>query len=55
MKRFFSLFVVVAIVLVTLAGCSTSKSYTWDVATGDKIKIKLDTIFLYNLINTHYD
>lgn len=49
MKRFLSLFVVVVIALVTLTGCSTSKSYTWDVATGDTIKIKLDTTGGYNM------
>lgn len=49
MKKFLSLFVVVVIVLVTLTGCSTSRSYTWDVATGDKIKIKLDTTEGYNM------
>lgn len=35
--------------LFIITGCTTSKSYTYNVETGDKIKIKLDTTNKYDL------
>jgi len=45
MKKKFSVLGVMAAMLLLLAGCSatTSKSYTFSVATGDMVKISLDT------------
>ena len=39
----------ILITLFVLTGCTTSKSFTYVVETGDKIKIKLDTSDGYNL------
>ncbi len=42
MKKIFCLFIVIAIA-ATIAGCTSSMSYTFNVGTGDKIVVKLDT------------
>ncbi len=42
MKKIF-LGVFAIIFLASLTGCTTSKSYTYDVTTGDKIKVTIDT------------
>lgn len=47
-KVLYSLIFAVA-VLLTVTGCTTSKSYTWDVTTGDSIKIKLDSTGGYDI------
>lgn len=47
-KVLYSLAFVVA-TLLTVTGCSTSKSFTWDVETGDKIKIAIDTTGGYDI------
>ena len=47
MKKVF--FGVVALFLViSLAGCKTEKSYTYEVSTGDDIKVTIDTTDGYN-------
>ncbi len=43
MKKVFISLAIVGVMLLTLTGCSASKSYTFDVKTGDKIEIKLNT------------
>lgn len=43
MKKILYSLVFAAAILLTITGCSTSKSFTWNVTTGDKIKIKIDT------------
>ncbi len=43
MKRFLSFALVFLLALTLLVGCSSTKSYTFRVATGDNIKITLDT------------
>lgn len=47
-KVLYSLVFVIA-VLLTVTGCTTSKSFTWDVTTGDSIKIKLDSTGGYDI------
>jgi len=49
MKKLLSLLIFVAVMVLTLTGCTTSKSFTWDVTTGDKIKIKVDTTGGYDI------
>ena len=50
MKKIFCvLLVFVSVILVTATGCSTSITLTWDVETGDSIKIKLDTTDGYDM------
>ena len=43
MKKIFSSLVIIIALILCLTGCSTSKSYTFDVETGDSIKVKLNT------------
>lgn len=43
MKRFLSVALVFLLALTLLVGCSSSKSYTFSIATGDNVKITLDT------------
>ena len=43
MKKVLSIALILILALALFAGCSSSKSYTFDVSTGDKIKITLDT------------
>lgn len=49
MKKVLYSLVFVAAILLTVTGCTTSKSFTWDVTTGDKIKIKVDTTGGYDI------
>lgn len=49
MKKAFISLTVISIVLFTLAGCTTSKSYTFNVETGDAVKVELDTSDGYDL------
>lgn len=52
MKKIVSLLVLGCILItmaILLTGCETKKSYTYDVETGDKIKITLKTTGGYNM------
>lgn len=49
MKKVLYSLIFLAIILLTVTGCTTSKAYTWNVSTGDKIKIKLDTTGGYDI------
>ena len=49
MKKVFMSLVIIVIVLLTLTGCTKSKSYTFMVETGDKIKVELNTTDGYDL------
>jgi hypothetical protein len=48
MKKIASILSII-FVLVLLTGCTTSKSYTYNVETGDKVKIELNTTNGYDL------
>lgn len=43
MKKTLMTLAIIGIMLFTLTGCSTTKSYTFDVETDDKIEVKLNT------------
>ena len=43
MKRVISAFVLVALLAMMLSGCSTTKSYTFNVSSGDRVKVELET------------
>ena len=49
MKKVLRTLVLFAILTLTLTGCTTSKSFTWTITTGDKIKVELDTTGGYDL------
>ena len=49
MKKIFKTILLMGVMLVTLAGCTTSKSFTYNVSTGDAIKVELDTSDGYDL------
>ena len=49
MKKVLYSLVFATVILLTVAGCSTSKSFTWNVTTGDKIKIEVDTTGGYDI------
>lgn len=49
MKRIIGCLVIIGIMLFTLTGCVSTKSYTFDVETGDKIEIELDTSDGYDI------
>jgi hypothetical protein len=49
MKKLLMLLVVFGAALFTLTGCSSYKSYTYDVNTGDKIEVQLKTNDGYDL------
>lgn len=49
MKKIFSTILLTIAVLVTLTGCTTSKSFTYNVSTGDMIKVELDTSDGYDI------
>lgn len=49
MKKILYSIILVTTILLTITGCSTSKTLTWNVATGDKIKIELDTTGGYDI------
>ena len=41
--------VFIGILLLTVTGCNTTKSYTYNVETGDSIKVKLNTSDGYDI------
>ena len=49
MKRVFMSLAIIGIMVLTLTGCTKSKSYTFTVETGDKIKVELNTTDGYDL------
>lgn len=49
MKKFLRLSIFVLVMLFVVTGCTTSKSYTFKVETGDEIKIELNTDDGYNI------
>ena len=49
MKKIFMTIAFISIVILSVTGCSTSKSYTFSVETGDNIEIKLDTSNGYDI------
>lgn len=49
MKKVFMSLAIIGIMLLTLTGCTKSKSYIFTVETGDKIKVKLNTTDGYDL------
>lgn len=49
MKKVFMSLAIIGVMLLTLTGCTKSKSYTFTVETGDKIKIQLNTTDGYDL------
>lgn len=49
MKKIFMGILMAGIMIVSLTGCTTNKSYTYTVETGDKVKITLNTTDGYDL------
>lgn len=49
MKKIFTSILLVGIMIVSLTGCTTNKSYTYNIETGDKVKITLNTTDGYDL------
>lgn len=49
MKKFVMGIAMVGVMLLTLTGCTTSKSYTFNVENGDAIKVTLNTTDGYNI------
>ena len=49
MKKIFKSILLVGIMMLALTGCTTNKSYTYTVETGDKVKITLNTTDGYDL------
>ena len=49
MKKILCSLVLVCALVLTLTGCTTTKSYTFDVETGDSIKVKLNTSDGYDI------
>ena len=49
MKKVFKVFSITCFMVLLLTGCTTHKSYTYSVATGDSIKVELDTSDGYDL------
>ena len=49
MKKIFMGNLMAGIMIVSLTGCTTNKSYTYTVETGDKVKITLNTTDGYDL------
>lgn len=43
MKKILSMIVFSLLVVMTITGCASTKSYTYSVQTGDKVKIELNT------------
>lgn len=48
-KKVLSLFALVGTLLLTVTGCTTTKSYTYEVTTGDSVKVKLNTSDGYDI------
>lgn len=49
MKKILSILLITLIILMSLAGCTTSKTYTYTVDTGDKICVEMDTTGGYDI------
>ena len=49
MKNVFLFSIIFGVALLILTGCTTNKSYTYSVETGDKIKIELNTTDGYDM------
>lgn len=49
MRKFLASLIIFGGILFVLTGCTTSKSYTFDVETGDKIEVKLNTTDGYDI------
>jgi len=49
MKKVIGSLTIVFVLVLFLTGCTTNKSYTFNVETGDKIKVKLNTTDGYDL------
>lgn len=49
MKKVFMSLAIVGVMLLTLTGCTKSRSYTFIVETGDKVKVQLNTTDGYDL------
>lgn len=49
MKKVFMSLAIVGVMLLSLTGCTKSKSYTFTVETGDKVKVQLNTTDGYDL------
>lgn len=49
MKKVFMCLVVVGVMLLAFTGCTTTKSFTYSVETGDSVKITLNTSDGYDL------
>ena len=49
MKKILCSLVLVCSLVLTLTGCTSTKAYTFDVETGDSIKIKLNTTDGYDI------
>ena len=52
MKNGFKSFIVICIMCLILTGCTTHKSYTYDVTTGDSIKVELNTSDGHDITST---
>lgn len=52
MKKILGTLVLVGAVLATVTGCTTTKSYTYDVTTGDSIKVELNTSDGHDITST---
>ena len=48
-KKVFMSLAIIGVMLLTLTGCTKSKSYTFTVETGDKVKVQLNTTDGYDL------
>lgn len=48
-KKVFMSLAIVGVMLLTLTGCTKSRSYTFIVETGDKVKVQLNTTDGYDL------
>ena len=49
LKRVLKYFMIVGVMLLVLTGCTTNKSFTFNVETGDKVKVQLNTTDGYDL------
>ena len=49
MKKIIISFLIIGLILISLSACTSSKSFTFDVETGDKIKVELNTSDGYDL------
>lgn len=49
MKKFLGMVILVGTLLAFVTGCTTTKSFTYDVTTGDSIKVQLNTSDGYDI------